>query len=106
MAYALNRLPNQAKLVSLPDQTTNIHLFTLQPEWVQSVYDYMLKRIMPKIFTFSCKHIWFKKLNHLCYKVEYFANLDKKIGFVISYNQNRCQLYYRNYMVELEDIFL
>jgi hypothetical protein len=26
---ALNRLPNQVKLVGVPNQTTNVHLFTL-----------------------------------------------------------------------------
>jgi hypothetical protein len=30
MADALNRLPNQAKLVGVPNQTTDAHLFILQ----------------------------------------------------------------------------
>jgi len=50
-------------------------------------------------------NIWLKELNHLCYKMEYFINLDKTIGFVVFYNQNKCQLYYKNCIVELEDIF-
>jgi hypothetical protein len=29
MADALSRLPNQAKLVGVPNQTTDVHLFTL-----------------------------------------------------------------------------
>jgi hypothetical protein len=31
IANALSRLPNQVKPVGVPDQTTNVHLFTLQP---------------------------------------------------------------------------
>jgi hypothetical protein len=55
MADALSRLPNQAELVGVPNQTTDIHLFTLQLEWLQNVYDYLLEKIMPKTFTISQK---------------------------------------------------
>jgi hypothetical protein len=41
MAYALSRLPNPAKLIGVPNQTIDAHLFTLQPEWLQIVYDYL-----------------------------------------------------------------
>jgi hypothetical protein len=38
--------------------------------------------------------------------MEYFIDLDKTIGFIVFCNLNRCQLYYRSYIVELvEDIF-
>ncbi len=53
MADALNRLPNHAELVGILDQTCDPHLFTLQLDWLQSVYDYLLKGVMPKIFTTS-----------------------------------------------------
>ncbi len=53
MANALSRLPNEAKSVGVPDQTTNAHLFILQLEWLQNVYDYLLKGMMPKRFTIS-----------------------------------------------------
>jgi hypothetical protein len=35
MANALSRLPNQAKLVGVPNQTIDAHMFTLHPEWLQ-----------------------------------------------------------------------
>jgi hypothetical protein len=53
MANAVNRLFNQAKLVGVPDQTTYAHMFILQLEWLQNVYDYLLEGIMLKQFTTS-----------------------------------------------------
>ncbi len=53
MANALNILPNQIKLVGIPNQTCDAYLFTLQPKWLQSVYEYLLEGVMPKIFTTS-----------------------------------------------------
>jgi hypothetical protein len=51
-------------------------------------------------------NIWLRKRSHLCYKMEYCIDLDNIIGFVVSYNQNMCQLYYKSCIVELEeDIF-
>ncbi len=47
MVDALSRLPNKTKSVGVPDQTTDVHLFTLQPKWLQNVYDYLLKGMMP-----------------------------------------------------------
>jgi hypothetical protein len=41
MAYALNILPNQTELVGVPDQTCDSHMFTLQPKWLQNVYEYL-----------------------------------------------------------------
>jgi hypothetical protein len=34
MANELSRLPNHTKLVGVPDQTYDAHLFTLQHEWL------------------------------------------------------------------------
>jgi hypothetical protein len=53
MANALSRLPNQVEPVGVLDQTTNVHLFTLQPNWLYNVYEYLLKGVMPKRFTTS-----------------------------------------------------
>jgi hypothetical protein len=33
MADALNRLPNHTEIVGVANQTYDVHLFTLQPEW-------------------------------------------------------------------------
>ncbi len=86
MASALSRLPNQVEAVGVLDQTIDAHMFTLQPQWLQSVHDYMLKGIMPKILTTSQRQYLARKLNHLCYKMEYFIDLDKIIGFDVSCN--------------------
>jgi hypothetical protein len=48
MVDALSRLPNQAKVVGVPNQTIDVHMFTLHPEWLQNVYDYLLEGMMPK----------------------------------------------------------
>ncbi len=53
MVDALSRLPNQTKLVGIYDQTCDVHLFTLQPEWLHSVFEYFLKGVMSKRFTTS-----------------------------------------------------
>jgi len=47
MVVALNRLPNQIKLVGVLNQTCDVHMFTLQPKWLHSVYEHM----------FLCEHI-------------------------------------------------
>jgi hypothetical protein len=47
------RLPNQTKLVGVPDQTTNAHMFILQPKWLQNIYDYLLEGMMLERFTIS-----------------------------------------------------
>ncbi len=53
MANKLNRLPNQTKRIRVLDQTCDAHLFTLQPKWLQSVYEYLFKGMMPRRFTTS-----------------------------------------------------
>ncbi len=53
MADALNRLPNWTKLVGIPDQTCDVHMFTLQLKWLQNLYEYLLEGMMPKRFTTS-----------------------------------------------------
>jgi hypothetical protein len=51
MANALNRLPNQTKPIGVFNQTCDAHLFTLQPKWLQSLYEYLLKGVMLERFT-------------------------------------------------------
>jgi hypothetical protein len=53
MADALNGLPNHTKPIGVFDQTFDAHLFTLQLEWLQSVYEYLLKGVMLKRLTTS-----------------------------------------------------
>ncbi len=47
MVDALNRFPTQVEPVGIPDQTIDAHMFILELE-LQSVYDYLSKRMMPK----------------------------------------------------------
>jgi hypothetical protein len=53
MADALNRLPNHTELVKVFDQIYDVHMFTLQPKWLQNVYEYLLKGMMLEILTTS-----------------------------------------------------
>jgi hypothetical protein len=53
MADALSRLCNQTEPIGVHDQTYDAQLFTLQLEWLQSVYEYLLKGLMPKILPTS-----------------------------------------------------
>jgi Uri superfamily endonuclease len=53
MAYALNRLPNHIEPIGALDQTCDAHLFTLQPKWLQNVYEYLLKGVMLERLTTS-----------------------------------------------------
>jgi hypothetical protein len=53
MIYALSRLPNQIELVEIPNQTYDAHMFTLQPKWLQNVYEYLLEGMMLERFTTS-----------------------------------------------------
>ncbi len=46
MATALSRLPNHTEHVGVFDQTYDAHMFTLQPQWLQSVYEYLLEEVM------------------------------------------------------------
>jgi hypothetical protein len=39
MANVLSRLPNYTKPIGVLDQTCDAHMFTLQPKWLQSVYE-------------------------------------------------------------------
>jgi hypothetical protein len=53
MAIVLSRLTNQTKPFGVPNQTCDAHLFTLQPEWLQNVYEYLLKGVMLERFITS-----------------------------------------------------
>jgi hypothetical protein len=47
MADALNRLHNNTESLGVHDQTCDVHLFTLQLKWLQSVYEHLLEGAMP-----------------------------------------------------------
>ncbi len=53
MVDALSRLPNQIKLVGIPNQTCDTHMFILQPKWLHNVYEYLLEGVMLKKSTTS-----------------------------------------------------
>ncbi len=53
MENALSRLPNNSQLVGVPNQTNDAHMFTIQPEWFQSVYGYLLEEVMLESFITS-----------------------------------------------------
>ncbi len=84
MVDALHGLPNHIEPVGILDQTYDVHLFTLQPQWLQSVYEYLSKGVTPKRLITSQRQY----LDHLCFK-EYYTNLDKITGFVEYYNHNK-----------------
>ncbi len=53
MTNALSRLPNQIELVGVCNQTCDVHMFTLQHEWLQSVYEYLLGMMLKRFTTFQ-----------------------------------------------------
>jgi len=53
MIKVLILLPNNFEPIGIYDQTTIVHLLTLQLEWLQSVYEYMLEGVMPNKFIIS-----------------------------------------------------
>ncbi len=53
MADTLSTSPNQIETIGIPNQRCDAHMFTLQPKWLQSVYKYLLKGVMPKKITTS-----------------------------------------------------
>jgi hypothetical protein len=69
-ADALSRLPNPLEPVGVPNQIYDAHMFTWQPEWLQSVYEYMLKGMMPNMFTTSQRQ-------YLAQKVKPFVLQEK-----------------------------
>jgi len=48
MANKLNRLSNNFEPIGVLDQTIDVHMFTLQHEWLQNLYEYLLERMMRK----------------------------------------------------------
>ncbi len=48
IANALSQLPNNSPLVGVPNQMNDVHIFTLQHEWLHSVYGYLLEEVMLK----------------------------------------------------------
>jgi hypothetical protein len=50
---ALSNQRNKTKLVGIPNQTCDVHLFTLQLEWLHNVYEYLLEGDAEKIYYFT-----------------------------------------------------
>jgi hypothetical protein len=63
MANALSRLPNHIEPTGVPDLTCDTHLFTLQCEWLQNVYEYFLEGMMPKRLTTSQRQYLTQRVN-------------------------------------------
>jgi hypothetical protein len=61
MANALIGLPNHIEPIVVLNQTCDVRLFTLQSEWLQNVYEYLLKGMMPKILTTSQRQYFNRK---------------------------------------------
>ncbi len=97
MADALSRLPNHIEPVGILGQTCDAHIFTLQLEWLQSVYEYLLEGVMPQRLTTSQRQCLAKGLNHLCFKNKYYTYSDKITSFVEFCNQNKYSQFCRNY---------
>jgi len=53
MVDALSRLLNHFELVNVPNQNIHVHLFTLQPEWLHNVFEYLSKGVMLERYTIS-----------------------------------------------------
>ncbi len=53
MTDVLIILPNNFEPIEIHDQTTIVHLITLQLEWLLSVYEYLSEGMMPKKFIIS-----------------------------------------------------
>jgi hypothetical protein len=53
MVITLSGLPNHIELVGVPDQTCDVHMFTLQHEWLHNINEHMFfyKRILTR---FGC----------------------------------------------------
>jgi hypothetical protein len=85
MADALNRLPNQIELVGVSDQTSDAHMFILQPKWLQSVYEYLLKGVMPERFTTSQRQYLAKKAKPFVFQkgILYIFGQDNKFRQVL-----------------------
>ncbi len=83
MVDALSRLPNQAKSIGVPDQITNVHMFTLQPKLLQSVYDYLLKEMMLERFTISQKQYLAQRANLLQNVILYIFGQDNRFCHVL-----------------------
>jgi hypothetical protein len=84
MVDAFNRLRNHTKHVGIPDQTCDVHLFTLQLEWLHSVYEYLLKRVMPK-------KIFYIPRQYLAQRTKPFV-LQKGVLYIFGQDNRFCRI--------------
>ncbi len=89
MANALSRLPNQTESVGVPDETTDVHMFTIQPKWLQNIYDYMLEGMMLERFTISQRQYLAQKIKLFVLQngVLYKFRQDNKFHCVLQLKQ-------------------
>jgi hypothetical protein len=57
MAYVISRLRNQIELIGISNQTYDVHLFTLQPKWLHSVYEYVLGVMLEMFITLQIQYL-------------------------------------------------
>jgi hypothetical protein len=84
MGYALSRLPNHTEPIGILDQTCDAHLFTLEPEWLQSVYEYLLEGVMHGRHTTSQKQYLAQKVKPFVFQgVMYIFEQDNMFRQVL-----------------------
>ncbi len=66
MWNALSRLPNHIEPVEIPDQICDVHLFTLQLQWLQNVYEYLLEGMMLEKFATSQREYLAQRAKLMC----------------------------------------
>jgi hypothetical protein len=62
----LSRLPNHIEPVEIPDQICDVHLFTLQLQWLQNVYEYLLEGMMLEKFATSQREYLAQRVKLMC----------------------------------------
>jgi hypothetical protein len=107
MADALSRLPNHIELVGVPNQTCGAHMFTLQPEWLRSVYKYLFKGVMRERLTTSQRQYLTQRAKPFMLQKQVLYIFGQDNRFRQFCNQNKYPQFCKNYMEELQEgIFL
>jgi hypothetical protein len=57
MANAFSRLLNHIEPIWVHDQTCDAHMFTLQLEWLWSVYEYLLGVMLERLTTYQRQYL-------------------------------------------------
>jgi len=77
----LNRLPNQIEPIGIPNQICDVHMFTLQLEWLHNVYEYLFEGVMLVKFTTSQRQYLTQRAEPFMLQEGIYTNMDKIIGF-------------------------